>query len=170
MILASSASLHLLLTTTRIILTLNYLVKNKQKIPCTSVIGGLRQYIWWPRSQPSHSNMCSASPFRRHRRHRAFNTDLLHVMLWSSVLRWTNTCEKLVHASKDSSHRSNTVLCCFTGSSLHKKSKEVLITKMTSLKLWVIRIQRDSNLWPCDTGATLLPFGLLTTTGRADRF
>ena len=45
----------------------------------TCLMGGLRQYIWWPRSHASHSNICSASPFLLHRRQRALRTDLLQV-------------------------------------------------------------------------------------------
>ena len=77
----------------------------------TSLMGGLRQYIWWPRSQPSHNNICSASPFLLHSRQRAFSTDLLQATDWSSVLRCTNTCDRFVQARRDSSHLSRHVFC-----------------------------------------------------------
>jgi hypothetical protein len=42
----------------------------------TDLSFGLRQYMWWPRSQPSHSSIFSGSVFRRQIRHLAFITDL----------------------------------------------------------------------------------------------
>ena len=37
---------------------------------------GLRQYMWWPRSQPSHSSMFSGSVLRRQMRHLVLSSDL----------------------------------------------------------------------------------------------
>lgn len=75
----------------------------------TCLIGGFKQYIWCPRSQPSHSNICSASPLRRHILQRAFNTDLSHDTQLSRLDKWINTCAKFVDDIKDSSQRSNKV-------------------------------------------------------------
>ena len=38
--------------------------------------GGFRQYMWCPRSQPSHKSILSGSHLRRHSRHLVFKMDL----------------------------------------------------------------------------------------------
>ena len=90
-------------------------------------MGGLRQYIWWPRSQASHNSICSASPFLLHSLQRAFSTDLLQATDWSSVLRCTKTWERFVQAKRLSSHLSRHVFC-LTGSS----SEELLLSSFLS--------------------------------------
>jgi len=80
--------------------------------------GGLRQYMWCPRSQASHSSMCSPSVLRRQMRQYACSDDRDHAMLDSSTEQWTHSCERLVESISDSSQRSNGVLCFFTTSTL----------------------------------------------------
>ena len=72
--------------------------------------GGLRQYMWCPRSHWSHNNIFSGSPFLLHSLQRVCSTDLDQVTAFSSVDRCKKTCERLVLNIHDSSHRSSVVL------------------------------------------------------------
>jgi len=78
-----------------------------------TVTGGFRQYIWCPRSQASHSSMCSPSPLRRQMRQYACSDDRDQATLVSSTEQWTQSCERLVDNSSDSSQRSNAVRSFF---------------------------------------------------------
>jgi len=62
---------------------------------CPTLIGGFRQYVWWPRSHPSHSSILSALPQRRQIRQRAWSTDRDHATDDSNTERWTATRDTL---------------------------------------------------------------------------
>lgn len=76
---------------------------------------GLRQWVWCPLSQPSHSSMLSASPLRLHIRQRALRTDRDQMMLRSRVDKWTNTWwETHVTVCCHSTHKTTFTYCRLT--------------------------------------------------------
>lgn len=52
---------------------------------------GLRQWVWCPRAQPSHSSMLSASPLHLQMRQRALRMERDQRMLRSKLDKWINT-------------------------------------------------------------------------------